>query len=200
MIHGDGNTRQCMATSVVAYKQAFGFDAPPYTYQDLEQSDVIVLVGSNLCIAHPILWQRVLNNRNSPAIVVIDPRRTETAMAATHHLPLAPKSDLYLLYAIANILIHEGCVDRAFVDAHTDGFNAFREHASTYTPSRAAHATGIPEERIYEVARIISRGERVSLKLSSPSMEPATARPTGQSSWRTTSCWAKKLMVRSLVR
>src|SRR5690606_36989543 len=62
MLHGDGNTRQCMATAVVAYKQAFGFDAPPYTYADLEESDVIVLVGSNMCIAHPILWHRLLRN------------------------------------------------------------------------------------------------------------------------------------------
>ena len=54
MVHGDGNTRQCMATSVVAYKESFGFDAPPYSYADFEESDVIVLVGSNLCIAHPI--------------------------------------------------------------------------------------------------------------------------------------------------
>ena len=63
MVHGDGNTRQCMATSVVAYKQAFGFDAPPYTYADFEESDVIVLVGSNLCIAHPIMWERVWRNQ-----------------------------------------------------------------------------------------------------------------------------------------
>src|SRR5262249_117447 len=49
MIHGDGNTRQCMATAVVAYKQSFGFDAPPYTYRDFEESDCIVLVGANLC-------------------------------------------------------------------------------------------------------------------------------------------------------
>jgi assimilatory nitrate reductase catalytic subunit len=162
MIHGDGNTRQCMATSVVAYKQSFGFDAPPYTYQDFEESDVIVLVGSNLCIAHPILWQRVLGNRNNPAIIVIDPRTTETAMAATQHLPLAPKSDLYLLYAIANILIREGRVDPDFLEAHTNGFDAFREHASAYTPSRAAHATGIAEEKIYDAARTIGRGQRVS--------------------------------------
>ena len=88
MLHGDGNTRQCMATSVVAYKQSFGFDAPPYTYADFEESDVIVLVGSNLCIAHPILWQRVMRNPHRPEIIVIDPRTTETAMAATQHLPL----------------------------------------------------------------------------------------------------------------
>ena len=77
MAHGGGNTRQCMATSVVAYKQAFGFDAPPYTYRNFEESDVIVFVGANPCLAHPILWERVLRNRNRPAIVVIDPRVTE---------------------------------------------------------------------------------------------------------------------------
>jgi assimilatory nitrate reductase catalytic subunit len=66
MVHGDGNTRQCMATAVTAYKESFGFDAPPYTYDDFEQSDVIVLIGSNLCIAHPILWQRVMQNRHQP--------------------------------------------------------------------------------------------------------------------------------------
>ena len=82
LVHGDGNTRQCMATSVVAYKQAFGFDAPPYTYADFEESDVIVLVGSNLCIAHPILWERICRNPHHPEVVVIDPRVTETAAAA----------------------------------------------------------------------------------------------------------------------
>ena len=86
MVHGDGNTRQCMATAVVAYKQSFGFDAPPYTYADFEESDVLVLVGSNLCIAHPIMWERVCRNPHKPEIIVIDPRKTETAMAATQHL------------------------------------------------------------------------------------------------------------------
>ena len=88
--HGDGNTRQCMASAVVAYKQAFGFDAPPYTYADFEASDVIVLVGSNLCVAHPIMWDRITRNPHDPTIIVVDPRRTETAMAATEHVALAP--------------------------------------------------------------------------------------------------------------
>jgi anaerobic selenocysteine-containing dehydrogenase len=117
MIHGDANTRQCMATSAVAYKESFGFDAPPYTYDDFEKSDVIVLVGSNLCIAHPIMWERVMRNRHSPRIIVVDPRTTETAMAATLHLPIAPKSDLTLFYGVAHILVAEGWVDRAFVSA-----------------------------------------------------------------------------------
>ena len=90
VVHGDGNTRQCMATAAVAYKQAFGFDAPPYSYQDFEQSDTIVLVGSNLCIAHPIMWERVCKNPHQPKIVVVDPRKTETAMAATLHVAPRP--------------------------------------------------------------------------------------------------------------
>ena len=68
-IHGDSNTRQCMATSHVAYKQSFGFDAPPYTYADFEESDALVFIGSNLCIAHPILWQRALRNKRNPEII-----------------------------------------------------------------------------------------------------------------------------------
>src|SRR5205807_9213929 len=117
MVHGDGNTRQCMATAVVAYKESFGFDAPPYTYEDFEQSDVIVLVGSNLCVAHPILWQRVMRNPHRPEIVAIDPRATETTMAATQHLALYPKSDLMLLYGVARILIERGWIDRQFIVA-----------------------------------------------------------------------------------
>ncbi len=61
-VHCDSNTRQCMATSHVAYKQSFGFDAPPYTYADFEESDVLVFIGANPCIAHPIMWQRVMRN------------------------------------------------------------------------------------------------------------------------------------------
>ena len=61
--NGDGNTRLCMATSVVAYKQSFGFDAPPYTLKDLELSDVIIFFGSNPVVSHPILWGRVLKNK-----------------------------------------------------------------------------------------------------------------------------------------
>src|SRR5262245_2146245 len=124
MLHGDGNTRQCMATSVVAYQESFGFDAPPYTYQDFEESDVPVLIGSNLCVAHPILWQRVLRNPHRPEIIVIDPRRTETAMAAALHLPLKPKSDLALLYGIAHMLIREGWTDAPYVLSHPRGFHA----------------------------------------------------------------------------
>ena len=162
ILHGDGNTRQCMATSVVAYKQSFGFDAPPYTYQDFEESDVIVLIGSNLCIAHPIMWQRVLMNKNSPEIVVIDPRKTETAVASTQHHPIQPKSDLVFFYGIAHILIEKGWVDHDFIEQHTNEFGSFARHVKSFTPEVTSQLSGIPEKELYRLAETIHRGKRVS--------------------------------------
>lgn len=163
VVHADGNTRQCMATAATAYKQAFGFDAPPGCYQDFEESDVIVLVGSNLCIAHPIMWERVCRNPHNPEIIVVDPRRTETAMQATMHLAIEPKSDLTLFYAIAHVLCREGWIDRDYIDQHTSGFDAFAEFVQSYTPEIAAQSSGIPAETIELVARKIHTGKRVSL-------------------------------------
>jgi assimilatory nitrate reductase catalytic subunit len=162
LVHGDGNTRQCMATAVVAYKQAFGFDAPPYTYQDFEESDCIVLVGSNLCIAHPILWERVMRNRREPEIIVVDPRRTETAMSATMHLAIRPKSDLVLLYGLANLLIKNGWIDREFIDAHTAGFDDFAAFVRRFDPGGVAYETGLSVERLRDFAARIHERERVS--------------------------------------
>jgi assimilatory nitrate reductase catalytic subunit len=163
MVHGDGNTRQCMATSVVAYKETFGFDAPPYTYADFEASDVIVLWGSNLCVAHPILWERICRNPHGPEIVVVDPRRTETAVAGTRHVALQPKSDLALAYGLAHLLIAGGHVDREFVDASTTGFEAFARHVAAWPPQRVVAETGIPASELAALAGMIGRGKRVSL-------------------------------------
>ena len=162
MVHGDSNTRQCMATSAVAYKQSFGFDAPPYTYKDFEESDVLVFIGSNLCIAHPIMWQRVLRNPHQPEIIVIDPRKTETAMAATRHLAIRPKSDLVLLYGIANILIANNWIDHGYIGAHTRDFATLRDHVKQFPPALVAAATGLSIEQLLGFAETIHRGKRVS--------------------------------------
>ncbi|MCP4787703.1 MAG: molybdopterin-dependent oxidoreductase [Fuerstiella sp.] len=162
LLHGDGNTRQCMATSAVAYKQAFGFDAPPYTYSDFEESDVIVLIGSNLCIAHPIMWERVMRNPHSPEIIVVDPRMTETAMNATQHVALSPKSDLTLLYGIARILIENGSVDTDYVADHTNGFAEFSEYLMPFSDERVIAETGLSRDQIHRFAETIHRGKRVS--------------------------------------
>ncbi|MEQ1860002.1 MAG: nitrate reductase [Chthoniobacteraceae bacterium] len=161
-VHCDSNTRQCMATSAVAYKQSFGFDAPPFTYADFEESDVLVFIGSNPCIAHPIMWQRVMRNRHSPEIIVVDPRKTETAMAATQHYAIKPKSDLVLLYGLANILASSGWIDRSFIDAHTTGFDEFAEFIAEFTTDRVCAETGLSADELWHFAQTIADGKRVS--------------------------------------
>ncbi|MEZ6128641.1 MAG: nitrate reductase [Planctomycetaceae bacterium] len=162
MLHGDGNTRQCMATAAVAYRQSFGFDAPPYTYRDFEESDVIVLIGSNICIAHPIMWERVMRNPHSPQIIVVDPRTTETAMHATSHLAIAPKSDQTLLYGIARILIDNKWLDERYIAEHTRDFRAFADFVRSFSVERVAEETGLTPGQIEEFARRIHEGRRVS--------------------------------------
>ncbi len=151
-----------MASAVTAYKESFGFDAPPYCYDDLEQSDVIVLVGSNLAIAHPILWHRVRRNRRPPHVVVIDPRRTETAMGADEHVALAPKSDLLLFYGLAHILIEKGWIAGDFIDRHTRGFAEFARHVAPFDPQVVSCATGVSRDQIERIAERIHTGDRVS--------------------------------------
>ncbi len=161
-LHADANTRQCMATAATAYKQSFGFDAPPATYADFEESDVIVLIGANLCIAHPILWQRVMRNPRRPEIIVIDPRATETAQAASQHVALKPKGDLALLYALAHCILRDGRVDADSL-ARTEGIGKFTEFIQDYPPAAVADRTGQSIEAIEKLARTVSEpGKRVS--------------------------------------
>jgi anaerobic selenocysteine-containing dehydrogenase len=162
ILHGDGNTRQCMATAATAYKESFGFDAPPYTYKDFEESDVLVFFGSNLCIAHPIMWQRVCRNKHRPEVIVVDPRKTETAMAVTQHYAIRPKSDLILLYGLANRLIANGWIDRDYIDRHTSGFETFADFVAQFTADVVIEATGLNAEQLEKFAETIHRGTRVS--------------------------------------
>lgn len=162
LIHGDANTRQCMATSHVAYKQSFGFDAPPFTYKDFEESDVLVFLGANPCIAHPIMWERVMMNKRNPEIIVVDPRQTETALAATRHYAIQPKSDLPLLYGLAHILIREGWIDQEYIDRNTTEFEAFREHVKTFDPVAVGKISGLGEERLLDFASLLRTGKRIS--------------------------------------
>jgi assimilatory nitrate reductase catalytic subunit len=161
-IHCDSNTRQCMATAHVAYRQSFGFDAPPFCYTDFEESDVLVFVGANPCIAHPIMWQRVLRNRNRPAIIVVDPRCTETAMAASQHLALKPKSDLTLLYGIGHLLVQNGWLDRKFIERSTTGFPEFVAFLQQFPPCKVAADTGLTIGELYRFAEAIHKGRAVS--------------------------------------
>ncbi|MCR4943479.1 MAG: nitrate reductase [Clostridium sp.] len=158
----DGNTRLCMATSVVAHKQSFGFDAPPYTLNDVELSDTIILIGANPVVAHPVFWGRIRENKNKK-LIVIDPRKSETAMHADYFYGIKPKTDLVLLYAVANELIAKNYVDKEYIENHTEGYLEFKEFVKEYTLEKAAKESGISENRISELVELIHEGKRVSL-------------------------------------
>lgn len=157
----DGNTRLCMATSVVAHKQSFGFDAPPYTLKDAELSDTIVLIGGNPVVTHPIFWGRIRKNTNKK-LIVIDPRRSETAEHADYYYGIKGKSDLVLFYTVANLLIEKNYVNEEYIANHTEGYDEFKEFVKEYTLEKAAQVTGLSEEQIVEFVELIHSGERVS--------------------------------------
>ncbi len=158
----DGNTRLCMATAAVAHNQSFGFDAPGFTLNDLELSDTIILIGSNPVVAHPILWERILKNKNKK-LIVIDPRRSETAQHADHWYGLKSDTDLTLLYTVANLLIQNDYIDKEYIQASTEGYEDFKEFVKDYDLENGAKVTGLKQEEILELVQLIHKGERVSL-------------------------------------
>ncbi|WP_299723586.1 nitrate reductase [uncultured Tateyamaria sp.] len=123
----DTNSRLCMASSVAGHKRAFGADTVPGTYEDLEDADLIVLVGSNLAWCHPVLHQRIAAAkaaRPSMRVVNVDPRRTATTQLADVHLQIAPDGDIALFNGLLAHLAAGGHVNTDYVDAHVDGFAA----------------------------------------------------------------------------
>ncbi|MCF0146296.1 MAG: molybdopterin-dependent oxidoreductase, partial [Eubacterium sp.] len=158
----DGNTRLCMASAVVAHKQSYGFDAPGFTLKDLDLSDTIILVGANPVVAHPIIWDRIRANRNKK-LVVIDPRRSETAKNADYFYSIKSKTDSTLFYGLANYFIETDQVDHEFVDAHTTGFDEYSAFVKDFPLEKVSEVTGISLDEIKELIGLIEKGERVSI-------------------------------------
>jgi anaerobic selenocysteine-containing dehydrogenase len=154
----DSNSRLCMSSAVSAYTLAFGADGPPCSYTDFDTAECMLFVGSNAADCHPVLFQRAVRRRDSAAgrvrIIAVDPRRTETARAADLHLQLRPGTDIPLLMGVLHVLVHDGRIDRAFVDAHTSGWDAVADAARVWTPERTERVTGVPAEDVLAAARI----------------------------------------------
>ncbi len=122
--HVDTNSRLCMASTVAGHRRAFGGDVVPGCYDDLDEADLIVLVGSNLAWCHPILHRRVQAAQARGArIVVVDPRRTDTCDGADLHLPIAPGSDVALFNGLLAHLADAGALDTVWAGHHTAGLD-----------------------------------------------------------------------------
>jgi assimilatory nitrate reductase catalytic subunit len=148
----DTNSRLCMASSVAGHRRAFGADVVPGCYEDLDAADLIVLVGSNAAWCHPVLFQRMLRNRQQRGarLVVIDPRRTDTAEEADLFLGLAPGSDSALFCGLLVDLADHGALDHRFIADHTTDFAATLARARLIAGSvdQTAAATGLAVEDV----------------------------------------------------
>ncbi|MDL2356841.1 MAG: molybdopterin-dependent oxidoreductase [Pseudomonadota bacterium] len=162
----DTNSRLCMSSAVAGHKRAFGEDLVPGCYDDFEQADMVVLVGSNAAWCHPILFQRIARIKEARPdfkVVVIDPRRTATCELADLHLPVKPGTDVWLFNGLLSYLARNGGVDQAFVAAHTNGLDAALNTADAdcADPLAVARICRVDAEQLLAFYRLFAATSKV---------------------------------------
>ncbi|MEG5263551.1 molybdopterin-dependent oxidoreductase [Pseudomonas sp. JDS28PS106] len=156
----DSNSRLCMSSAVVGYKRSLGADAPPCSYEDIELSDCVMIVGSNMAYAHPVLFRRLeeaRTRRPDMKVIVVDPRRTDTCELADLHVAIQPGTDVALFHGLFHLLERNGQIDEAFVRAHTEGYERMAALACEFPPERVALICGISIEDLQRCAEWIGR-------------------------------------------
>jgi assimilatory nitrate reductase catalytic subunit len=162
----DTNSRLCMSSAVSGYKATLGSDAPPACYEDIDHTDCLFIAGSNTAFAHPIIYRRIEDAKaKNPnlKIVVVDPRRTDTAQAADLHLAITPGTDVALFNGMLHVMLWEGLLDMAYINKYTNGFDALKETIREYTPKMVADICGIREEDIITASKWFGKGPSLSM-------------------------------------
>ncbi|TCQ29330.1 nitrate reductase [Rhizobium sp. PP-CC-3G-465] len=160
----DTNSRLCMSSSVAGHRRAFGSDTVPGTYADIELADLVVLTGSNLAWCHPVIYQRLAAAkaaRPQMKVVVIDPRRTATSDIADLHLSILPDGDTALFGGLLADLAARSMLDRAFVDDHTQGFEAALSRVAHLGIAEVVESTGLDAADIEAFYALFAASERV---------------------------------------
>ena len=160
----DANSRLCMSSAVAGYIHSFGSDGPPCCYADLEATDCAFLIGTNTAECHPIVFNRLRKyhkRHDHVKLIVVDPRRTDTAKAADLHLAIRPGTDITLLNGIGHLLLRWGALDPEFIDGCTQGFAAYTEVLRHYEPERVAERCGITLADLETAARTWARSKAV---------------------------------------
>ncbi len=147
----DTNSRLCMSSAVAAYKRSFGSDSVPCNYEDIESTDLFVMVGSNAAWTHPVLFQRVekAKQRNpNMRIICVDPRETASCALADQHLALRPGSDAVLFNGLLAFLAANNGLDKSFIEQSTEGFTAVLVNASEFTIERVANECDLSQASV----------------------------------------------------
>ena len=160
--HIDYNGRFCMSSAAAAANKAFGVDRGlPFPLEDIAHTDALLLAGSNVAETMPPLMQYLaaLAARGG-RLIVVDPRRSQTAQWAAVHLRPRPGSDAALANGILHVLVRDGLVDESYIAERTEGFEDVRQLAALYWPERVERITGVPEGSLVEAARLLGTAAR----------------------------------------
>jgi len=160
----DTNSRLCMASAVAAYKRAFGSDAVPCCYEDLEISDLIVLIGSNAAWTHPVLYQRMQAAKEQNPnlkIVLIDPRKTVSCDIADRHLQIRTGTDGFLFQGLLNFLIVNKHINEAYINKHTEQFDDAKFKALEYDLQKTTSETGLSKGQLVDFFSLFANTEKV---------------------------------------
>ena len=158
----DTNSRLCMSSAVAGYKKTFGEDAVPIAYEDIELADTFLITGANPAWCHPILFRRLEQHKEKKPgikIIVIDPRKTDTAATADLHLQIIPGSDIVLYHALAKCIIERGYTDADFIKNNTENYLAYKELVLSTSLEKASKLSGISINDIKLAADMIGKAE-----------------------------------------
>jgi len=151
----DHCTRLCHASSVVALLECLGSGAVSNPVEDVAHSEVIIIIGSNPTVNHPVAATFMKNAASKGTkIILIDPNRTAIAKYASHVLQFRPDTDVALLNGIMHVILAEGLEDKTFIKNRSEDFDTMRVHLQKYTPEHVAPICGIDADTIREVARL----------------------------------------------
>lgn len=159
-LHMDGNTRLCTATAAASMRENFGSDGQPGSYTDIDTTACIMLVGHNMSATQTVLWQRILDRLagpDPPEVIVIDPRKSNTAKKATLHL--APKigTNCALLNGIEYFLFQKGYINEEYVSKHVINRDRLWEVVREYPPEKASELCGVPAADIERAADMLGK-------------------------------------------
>ncbi|HYT96387.1 MAG TPA: formate dehydrogenase subunit alpha, partial [Casimicrobiaceae bacterium] len=153
----DHCTRLCHASSVAALLEGIGSGAVSNPVMDVLKADVVLLIGANPVVNHPVAATWIKNAvKNGTKLVIADPRRSELARHATHVLQFKPDTDVALLNAMMHTIVDEGLAAQSFIADRTSGYDELKDNVAKYSPEAMAQICGIPAETIREVARLFA--------------------------------------------
>ncbi|MCA9148528.1 MAG: molybdopterin-dependent oxidoreductase [Planctomycetales bacterium] len=178
--HIDPNARLCMASAVTGYLATYGVDEPAGTFDDIDACDVLITWGNNPAESHPVLFSRAIDRpahgvkgrAQAARVIDLGTRRTRTSELASEFILLKPHGDVALALGIMHLLISESRYDRTFVEQFCNfralqteqptlqgepiSFAEFSRRLQAYTPDRVAELSGVPVEKLRELADLFA--------------------------------------------